>query len=167
MSSQAKLCVFPLASNGTAKKKMGLKLTHFKVFSLNFRVLPHSPLFIAAQDTRVRACQVLQGLQQRLQGLPKKKVKHSPRGFQVHFTGYDTLQLKSSPKREAPSFALQGVIFRTLSGTRRAWGEGWEAEEKGGLTGEEFPTLTKKTALEPKPETSHTAEWALPRGTQQ
>lgn len=91
-----------------------------------------------------------------------KKVKHFARGFQVHFTGYDTLQLKSSPEREAPSFALQGVIFSTLTGTRKTWGESWEAEEKGGLTGEEFPRLTKEIELEFKPETSHTAEWALP-----
>lgn len=94
----------------------------------------------------------------------QKKVKHFPRGFQVHFTGYDTPQLKPSPKRELPSFAFQGVIFSALTGTRKAWGESWEAEEKGG---EEFRRLIKKTELESKPATSHTAERALPRGTQQ
>lgn len=81
-----KTLYFPSAFNGTAQKKMCLQTTYFKVFSLNFRVLPHSSLFVAAQDTSVRARQVLQGLQQGFQGLPKKY-----QTFQVHFTGYNTL----------------------------------------------------------------------------
>ena len=40
-----------------------VKNTYLEVFSLNFRILSHSPLFVTAQDARIRASKVFQRLQ--------------------------------------------------------------------------------------------------------
>lgn len=68
---------------------------------------------------------------------------------------------KPSPKRQLSSFAVQGVIFSTPSGTKGMRGKAGK-QRRMETAQEEFHRLTKKTEPAPKPKTSHTAEQAFP-----